>query len=360
MTKIIDMKKVFVYANYSDEILNPDSKFMAIGGAEVQLAFWSKALGEVAKVYSFSYAFSRFFRKRREWGIRFCFVPFIRKVNALLFYIKPLWLVFIRPDYLVMKAVTQEIGFILKLKKRLGFKLVYFMASDNDVEEDGTMRKKRMFTAIKNADYVVAQNEFQEIKVKEVLGAKNVIQLGNIWDKSVFRDASNNKQYDYVWVAKFNENKRPEWFVDLARRNPNLKFAMVGPCKSKKKYTHLLEEIEGLQNLNYLGFKFLIDATEIVSQSRCLVCTSIYEGFPNTFLQAFSYSIPVLSTVNPSNIILKYHLGCVYETLEEAIEFIRDDGPSKVNPKAIQCYFEENHNPVTLRNKLANFIQMEI
>ncbi len=352
------MKKIFVYAYYSDQILDPKGVLKAnIGGAEVQLAFWSKVLAEIAKVYSFSYTLRRCLKKRSEWGVHFYFVPFIPKVNALLFYLRPIWLLFCRPDYVMMKSASQELGIILKLKKLLGFKIIYLLASDNDVEIDSNTQKKRIITAIKNADYVIAQNIYQEEKVKERYHVTNVMQLGNIWDKTIFTDKSAHKQYDYIWVSKFNRNKRPEWFVELAKSNPDKEFAMIGA--SLKGYEKLVEEIKEIKNLHYFGFKSLYETTELVSQSRCLACTSGYEGFPNTFLQAFSYNIPVLSTVNPSGILTKYNLGYVFETLDEANTVIREDVLSKVKSEEIAYYFKEKHNPKTLRDKMSEIIQLE-
>lgn len=350
------MKKIFVYANYSDQILDKKGELKAIGGAEVQLAFWSKALGDIAKVYSYTYAIKRLFKRKKEWGIRFCFVPFIPKVNVLLFYLKPLWLLFVRPDFVIMKSASQEFNLILKIKKIVGFKIVYLLASDRDVELEDTNPYKRINEAIRKSDYVVAQNKYQEAKAKERLNVSNIIQLGNIWDKTIFRDLSYNKQYDYVWVAKFNKNKRPEWFVEMAKANPKKSFAMVGA--SMKGYEDLLEEIKGINNLKYFGFKSLYDTTEIVSQSACLVCTSGYEGYPNTFLQAFSYNIPVLSTVNPSDIVTKYHLGFLYKTVEDGINYIQDDSIRQISQHDIQSYFIHNHDPQALRNRLKYFIQI--
>lgn len=117
----------------------------------------------------------------------------------------------------------------------------------------------------------------------------------------------------------------------------------------------LCRTFKRLANVDYLGSKTLFDTTKLVAQSRCLLCTSVKEGFPNTFLQALSCNVPLISTVNPNGIIDKYRLGFVAETIEDFNDLIRKDVIEGVEQENIVTYFELNHSVgrgVQIINKL--------
>ena len=46
-------------------------------------------------------------------------------------------------------------------------------------------------------------------------------------------------------------------------------------------------------------------------QAAVLACTSEVEGFPNTFIEAWSHGLPVVSTFDPDGVIAGAHLGVV-------------------------------------------------
>ena len=54
-----------------------------------------------------------------------------------------------------------------------------------------------------------------------------------------------------------------------------------------------------------------LELNRLYHQAGVLVCTSSLEGFPNTFLEAWSVGLPVLTTFDPDRIIATHHLGAV-------------------------------------------------
>jgi glycosyltransferase involved in cell wall biosynthesis len=96
---------------------------------------------------------------------------------------------------------------------------------------------------------------------------------------------------EVFWVANLKAVKRPELFVELAEAfagRTDLKFTMAGRPRPMNRPDPLMERIKRSPNLEYLG-ELPIDAVNArMAQAAIHVNTSSYEGFPNTFIQAWA------------------------------------------------------------------------
>lgn len=109
-----------------------------------------------------------------------------------------------------------------------------------------------------------------------------------------------------VWVANFKRVKRPEVFVDLAERLQGLSadFVMIGRGGQEELYGPLYRRMEELSNLSYLGEMEVDDVEHELESAHLLVNTSMVEGFPNTFIQAWLREVPVVTLgVNTDNLL---------------------------------------------------------
>ena len=128
-----------------------------------------------------------------------------------------------------------------------------------------------------------------------------------------------------IWVENLKEIKRPELFIKLAKNilkeDKTVEFMMIGRIASKK-YTTINLEISHLENVFFLGFKSQEEVYQLLEQAYLLVNTSISEGFPNVFLQAFAKGVPVVSLkVNPDDIFNKFEVG--YCANGDFIKFVK-------------------------------------
>jgi glycosyltransferase involved in cell wall biosynthesis len=116
-----------------------------------------------------------------------------------------------------------------------------------------------------------------------------------------------------IWVANFKRSKNPEIFVELAERfsgNDAVEFVMVGRPGDRSIYEALHERIARADNLTYLGELSIDEVNEEIARSDLFVNTSTAEGFPNTFIQAWLRSVPVLSCwVDPDGCLSEHGGG---------------------------------------------------
>jgi glycosyltransferase involved in cell wall biosynthesis len=78
-----------------------------------------------------------------------------------------------------------------------------------------------------------------------------------------------------------------------------------------------------------------------------LCSTAGFEGFPNTFLEAWSHGLPVISTVDPDGIIAGFGLGRVANSVDDLVREIRSmlasPAPRERISSAARAYYHANH-----------------
>jgi glycosyltransferase involved in cell wall biosynthesis len=128
-----------------------------------------------------------------------------------------------------------------------------------------------------------------------------------------------------LWVASMRERdyKRPELFLDLARRLPRRRFVMIGgaggdarnPC-----FERIRNEAAAIPNVEFTGFLPLARVEPYFDQARVLVNTSVHEGMPNTFLQGWARGVPTVAFVDTGARLRGEPLYRVVERVEEAAD----------------------------------------
>ncbi|HEX5419013.1 MAG TPA: glycosyltransferase family 4 protein [Gammaproteobacteria bacterium] len=128
-----------------------------------------------------------------------------------------------------------------------------------------------------------------------------------------------------VWVANLKPVKQPELFLQLARDLAALKdveLIMIGKPMGRADWNGQIEaEASRLANLKYLGEQPQEVVDAILRDAHVFVNTSTTEGFPNTFIQSWLHSVPVVSLcVNPDGLFDDGRIGIcagTYSKLKE-------------------------------------------
>lgn len=132
-----------------------------------------------------------------------------------------------------------------------------------------------------------------------------------------FKNASKEPSGQVIWVNNIKRFKRPEIFIELARRLPDYRFVMVGRMHGGS-YGAQVEQLlaEAPPNLHYLGPKPIEETNKLISESDLLLYTSLpVEGFANSFLQAWFRQVPTVSyTFELDGVLDQEEIGrCVKE-----------------------------------------------
>jgi glycosyltransferase involved in cell wall biosynthesis len=150
-----------------------------------------------------------------------------------------------------------------------------------------------------------------------------------------------------LWVGRICQVKRPDRLVDLAVLCPELAFDLVGPFLEEDSSNAVRARADGVPNLTLHGGIPRERVHGFYDRACLLCCTSEYEGFPNTFLEAWSHGLPVVSTFDPDGVIAKHNLGIVAGNIREMQAPIRSllDSPARYQEISNNArrYFVENH-----------------
>jgi glycosyltransferase involved in cell wall biosynthesis len=137
---------------------------------------------------------------------------------------------------------------------------------------------------------------------------------------------------------------------------------MMGRLASRKHQRRLAPRLEGAKNLRYLGEMPIDEVNRILAESHILVNTSDYEGFPNTFVQAWFREVPVVSLhVDPDDILkregLGFHSGDFETLVRDTRRLIEDTDLRTHMGRRARAYAVENHSLMRNLDKVARFLE---
>jgi len=226
-------------------------------------------------------------------------------------------------------------------------KIVYCGAHDNNFQPSliklPTIRDKVMHLwGIKRCDKIFVQNQKQKEDLSKNFGIEGTI----VHNGMPTVEHKDQRHLITLWVANIKIWKQPKYFIELAKRFPNEQFVMIGGRVPKQEalFDYVVQEAQRCPNLTFKQFLPFGQTEKYFARAKLFMNTSIMEGFPNTFLQAWRRGIPVLSFVNPDDLINQYQLGSVARGFHDMIIKAGKYYSREMNfsSSAIRKVFEEN------------------
>lgn len=331
------------------------------GGIAVQLNFWMQVFDDNNwEIHALTCADSYV-----ENGVNYHHVRHIQSVELIWEWINIYSIVKrVRPQLIVFRGARRLLFPLQKIAHHFGAMVILQGASDVNFVPGkasvGNAINRRLYeAAIRETDYIVCQNEYQSTTLQNCYNRQSLI-IPNIWGKIAMNAKTVTASADVVWIGNFRRLKRPEWFYDAARALPWVKFAIAGGVAMADFYDRMKAEASLIPNLDFLGQISIDESNALICKAKVLVCSSEYEGFPNTFLQAWAAGIPVVSTVDPNDLIKTHNLGLTVnspETLTEAIEhLLKNKELYQSKQRSIAGYFAAHHSAQQRYNELINYI----
>lgn len=249
----------------------------------------------------------------------------IRRVDADVYYVRG------NPPLCILTSYGCEL---------LGEPVVYCVANDSNIELARLANHHRMFRytlpklayvdAIRRADAVVAQTTHQLELLEQMFGIDSQV-VPNVYSVPPDDELVAAVDREFVlWVGSLDpEQKKPMRFVRLAERLPAVEFVLIGWTADEAFRTEIRERADALPNLRFEGFVPPDEIDRYYRRAAMFVNTSEYEGFPNTFLEAWRYGVPVVSLHHTLDGLLSegelgLHAGST-ERLTEQVEGLWED-----------------------------------
>jgi glycosyltransferase involved in cell wall biosynthesis len=180
---------------------------------------------------------------------------------------------------------------------------------------------------LKHASHIIVQTERQGRVLKEKYGHTAAAIIRNFQPFPAALPLKPPGPLKIFWVANLKDWKRPELFVDLAESfagRTDLEFIMAGRPAGQRRFEPLMQRIPTVPNLKFLGEVPIARVNELMSEAAVHVNTSSFEGFPNTFLQAWGRGAIVATlAVDPDEEGMEaLGIGYCAGTLENLHQFI--------------------------------------
>jgi glycosyltransferase involved in cell wall biosynthesis len=135
---------------------------------------------------------------------------------------------------------------------------------------------------------------------------------------------SQERDIAVLWVGNMRPLKRPALLLEAARKLPQLQFHIIGgPMPGAEVFTQpFARKRSRVANVRFHGPVPYHDIGQFYERCRGFVGTSEIEGFPNTYLQAWSRGTPVVAFLDPEQLIAHNGMGRAVARVSELCEAI--------------------------------------
>jgi glycosyltransferase involved in cell wall biosynthesis len=240
----------------------------------------------------------------------------------------------IDPDLIYQRWRTPYTGIAAWYARKSGKKLVFHMSSAKDPLKNRVPLSRQLMAnwiaetlgryGVRRADVIIAQSREQQRALSRHFQRESlVIPNGHPVPSGPFPKPAVPV---VAWVANVKPLKQPDVFLNMAGALAGVKasFVMAGRPDSGPYQEKMERIVKTLPNVTYAGELTQEETNKLIASSSVLVNTSLHEGFPNTFVQAWMRETPVVSLrVDPDDILTTQKMGFCSGTPGRLVEDVR-------------------------------------
>ena len=235
-------------------------------------------------------------------------------------------------DWLYWRGASHLLGPLVQIAHVVGTQTIFAAAFDSDVHPRSALTARQRWWllyawGLSKTERLFVQHggQLEELPSRWRPKALVVRSIAHMHRSS--KPHSSREPY-VAWVGMLRQPKRPDLLIEIAKRSPQVKYVVCGGAathRSPAGYSRgVIEQLHGLSNVVFRGQVGPEEAERVIGEAALLLCTSDQEGFPNTFLQAWSYGTPVVTLqIDPDSIIKRLELGAVTGTVDAMVENVQ-------------------------------------
>jgi len=261
-----------------------------------------------------------------------------------------------QPEIIIQAKASFISGVLALLCKILKITFIYRVA--NDIETDGRLILKtssidsKIFThSLKYASAIICQNQYQKQQLMQLFPRKVIEIIYNPFYISEGDDKINQNRSYIAWIGIFQSQKNLPGLYEIIKSLPHQKFKIAGKSFDAldQQSMEALDHIKLCPNAELIGYLSKKEVPGFLSNAYLLLNTSHYEGFSNTFLEAFAMGTPVVARkkVDPDLTIFNNKLGRSVELQDELpdaiISLVEDPDYFMICSKCRE-YVKAHHN----------------
>lgn len=355
-------------APYAWPVLSADPALKVIGGAEVQQCILARLLAARGhRVSMVSFDFGQPDRAVRD-GVQVhkafaerAGIPVLRFLHPRL---TTMWRVLreVDADIYYQRSAAMWTEVVAQFCRRHGKRSVYAGASDRDFEAGQEQiryaRDRWLFRrGVAHVDRVVVQNPYQLAACRKN-HRRDAIVIPSCYQLPAGARRASPANELVLWAGSMHYYKRPDWLLEIAERLPHRRFVLVGgpslggEARRPGFYEAMRRRAGRVPNVEFTGFLPLAELERRFDAARVLVSTSVYEGMPNVFLQAWARGVPTVASIDvgaPVNTVFQD----VAEGAARLERLLADEALwSRASADSVD-YFRRNHSPEEVLGRYA-------
>jgi glycosyltransferase involved in cell wall biosynthesis len=235
-------------------------------------------------------------------------------------------------DIYYLSCASLRVGLTALFSLKYSRRMVFRIASDMDCEPQKLLidynygRDRRIYEyGLRRVDAILAQSQYQQEVMKRNYGLSSTL-ASMLVDHPRDLVTFERRTIPVLWVSNIRQLKRPDLLLDFAVGNPDIAVHMIGGsvAHSSDLFDKIRERAGQLSNVTFHGQVPYHDVNDYFANALVFMNTSEIEGFPNSYLQAWSRGTPVVAFFDPDGLIAREGLGVAVRDMEEMCQAIRE------------------------------------